>query len=54
MGNKSFLENKLPEQSPSNTAGERGVEFKWNEGGGLWLSQVRPAIATHPQTGEEV
>jgi alpha-ketoglutarate-dependent taurine dioxygenase len=33
---------------------EGGVGFKWKEGGGLWLSQVRPATATHPQTGEEV
>lgn len=30
------------------------IEFKWKESGGLWLSQVRPAIAKHPQTGEEV
>lgn len=33
---------------------EGGIEFKWKDGGGLWLSQIRPAIATHPQTGEEV
>jgi alpha-ketoglutarate-dependent taurine dioxygenase len=33
---------------------EGGIEFRWKDGGGLWLSQVRPAIATHPQTGEEV
>ncbi|HEU4596568.1 MAG TPA: TauD/TfdA family dioxygenase [Pyrinomonadaceae bacterium] len=33
---------------------EGGVDFRWKENGGLWLSQVRPAVATHPQTGEEV
>jgi alpha-ketoglutarate-dependent taurine dioxygenase len=33
---------------------ESGIEFKWKNDNGLWLSQVRPAIATHPQTGEAV
>ena len=33
---------------------EGGVEFKWKDDGGLWLSQVRPATAMHPLTGEEV
>jgi alpha-ketoglutarate-dependent taurine dioxygenase len=31
-----------------------GVRFKWKDDGGLWLSEVRPATATHPTTGEEV
>lgn len=31
-----------------------GVSFRWKGDGGLWLSQVRPATTTHPQTGEEV
>lgn len=30
------------------------VEFKWKEGGHLWLSETRPATARHPLTGEEV
>ncbi|HZH31899.1 MAG TPA: TauD/TfdA family dioxygenase [Pyrinomonadaceae bacterium] len=31
-----------------------GVSFKWRVDGGLTLSEVRPATATHPLTGEEV
>lgn len=31
-----------------------GVDFKWNDDGGLTLSEVRPATALHPVTGEEV
>ncbi len=31
-----------------------GVSFKWREDGGLILSEVRPATAWHPATGEEV
>lgn len=31
-----------------------GVRFEWKEDGGLWLSEVRPATASHPVTGEEV
>ncbi len=30
------------------------IRFEWKENDGLRTSQVRPAIATHPQTGEEV
>jgi alpha-ketoglutarate-dependent taurine dioxygenase len=30
------------------------VDFRWKENGGLWLSQIRPAVTTHPVTGEEV
>lgn len=30
------------------------VDFVWKEGGGLRLSEVRPATAAHPETGEEV
>ena len=34
---------------------ERGnVDLRWNEDGSLWLSEVRPATAIHPKTGEEV
>jgi alpha-ketoglutarate-dependent taurine dioxygenase len=33
---------------------EGDVEFEWKRGDGLRLSQVRPAVARHPQTGEEV
>ena len=34
---------------------ERGiVNFRWNDDGSLWLSEVRPATAIHPETGEEV
>jgi len=34
---------------------ERGnVDFRWNDDGSLWLSEIRPATAIHPATGEEV
>lgn len=33
---------------------EGGVEFEWKANGGVRLSHVRPATATHAQTGEEV
>jgi alpha-ketoglutarate-dependent taurine dioxygenase len=33
---------------------ETGTEIEWNEEGGLSLSNVRPAVATHPKTGETV
>jgi alpha-ketoglutarate-dependent taurine dioxygenase len=31
-----------------------GAEFEWKETGNLRVSQIRPATATHPETGEEV
>ena len=31
-----------------------GIEFKWREGDGLTTRQVRPAVATHPETGEKI
>jgi alpha-ketoglutarate-dependent taurine dioxygenase len=31
-----------------------GVSFRWEGDGGLRLSEVRPATAAHPETGEEV
>jgi hypothetical protein len=31
-----------------------GAIFKWKDDGGLTLSEVRPATASHPVTGEEV
>jgi hypothetical protein len=31
-----------------------GVRFKWKDDGGLTLTEVRPATALHPITGEEV
>lgn len=31
-----------------------GVNYKWRDDGSLWLSETRPATATHPKTGEEV
>lgn len=31
-----------------------GIGFEWREGGALRTTQVRPAVATHPRTGEEV
>ena len=34
---------------------ERGnVDFRWNDDGSLWLSEIRPATAIHPATREEV
>ena len=31
-----------------------GAEYEWKENGVLRVSQIRPATATHPETGEEV
>lgn len=31
-----------------------GIEFEWREGGRLRTRQVRPAVAAHPETGEQV
>jgi alpha-ketoglutarate-dependent taurine dioxygenase len=31
-----------------------GVEYRWKSNGGLWMSQVREAIAVHPVTEEPV
>lgn len=31
-----------------------GAEFEWKSNGNLRVSQIRPATATHPETGEEV
>jgi alpha-ketoglutarate-dependent taurine dioxygenase len=31
-----------------------GIKFRWKDDGGLTLSEVRPATASHPATGEEV
>jgi alpha-ketoglutarate-dependent taurine dioxygenase len=31
-----------------------GIAFEWKEGGGLRTRAVRPAVATHPRTGERV
>src|SRR3712207_9000707 len=33
---------------------EGNVSYVWGEGGGLRMSQVRPATHVHPLTGEEV
>lgn len=33
---------------------EADINFRWKDDGGLFLSQVLPATATHPETGEEV
>jgi alpha-ketoglutarate-dependent taurine dioxygenase len=33
---------------------EGGIELAWKDDGGLWTSQVRHAVATHPRTGEQV
>jgi alpha-ketoglutarate-dependent taurine dioxygenase len=33
---------------------EGSLDFEWKEDGGLWTSQVRPAVATHPKTGQRV
>ena len=31
-----------------------GAEYEWKPNGNLRVSQIRPATATHPETGEEV
>ena len=30
------------------------IDFKWKDDGGLWTSQVRPSVISHPKTGEPV
>lgn len=30
------------------------IDWKWKDGGGLRICQIRPAVATHPLTGEQV
>ncbi|HVF30903.1 MAG TPA: TauD/TfdA family dioxygenase [Pyrinomonadaceae bacterium] len=34
--------------------GARDITFNWHNDGSLFLSEVRPAVATHPKTGDEV
>lgn len=43
--NKSVIEN---------ICRKIGASFEWKETGGLRISQIRPATARHPETGEEV
>jgi alpha-ketoglutarate-dependent taurine dioxygenase len=31
-----------------------GIDFRWKDDGRLWLSEIRPATALHPLTGDEV
>ncbi len=33
---------------------EGEIDFAWQQTGGWWTHQVRPALATHPVTGESV
>lgn len=33
---------------------ETDSEFRWNDDGSLTITQIRPAVAVHPRTGEEV
>jgi len=33
---------------------EGDVDFRWRPDGGLWASQVRPGVVTHPVTGDRV
>lgn len=33
---------------------EGDIDFRWKEDGGLWTSQVRPAMIRHPKTGESL
>jgi alpha-ketoglutarate-dependent taurine dioxygenase len=33
---------------------EGGIEISWKDDGGLWTRQDRPAVATHPRTGDPV
>jgi alpha-ketoglutarate-dependent taurine dioxygenase len=33
---------------------EGDVDFRWKPDGGLWSSQVRPGIITHPRSGDRV
>jgi alpha-ketoglutarate-dependent taurine dioxygenase len=30
------------------------IDFEWRDDGSLWTKQIRPATATHPETGEKV
>jgi alpha-ketoglutarate-dependent taurine dioxygenase len=33
---------------------EGEIEFRWEENGGLWTRQDRPAVRAHPETGDRV
>jgi alpha-ketoglutarate-dependent taurine dioxygenase len=33
---------------------QRGIETEWNDDGSLRLTEIRPATAIHPKTGDEV
>lgn len=33
---------------------DAGMEYEWRADGGLRVSQIRPAVVTHPRTGESV
>jgi hypothetical protein len=33
---------------------EGGIEIAWKDDGGLWTRQDRPAVTTHPRTGDRV
>jgi alpha-ketoglutarate-dependent taurine dioxygenase len=37
-----------------NSCRAAGINLEWKDDGGLRLTEVRPATAVHPQTGEEV
>ncbi|HEY0657874.1 MAG TPA: TauD/TfdA family dioxygenase, partial [Pyrinomonadaceae bacterium] len=41
-------------QTVENHCRNIGAEYEWKSGGGLRVSQIRPATMIHPQTGEEV
>ena len=41
-------------QTVENHCQKIGAEFEWKSNGSLRVSQIRPATAAHPETGEEV
>ncbi len=41
-------------QTIGNYCRASGIDFRWRNGGGLRISQIRLATLEHPQTGEEV
>lgn len=45
---------ETPDKSLVESYCEGRIDFKWTEEGGLRLSELRPATAIHPVTGEEV
>ena len=50
---KTLLKQRT-KKKVENYCTEAGINFRWKDDGGLWLSQTRPATINHPETNEEI